>query len=83
MEKMDKGELRTWAEMFATQLCRGIGTPAMTELKFAHNGVTMTPDEFMARLTASDPELAKRFKAWFDASMSLGSYVSDRLEGSH
>ena len=84
MEKMSKGELQACAGMFAHHICHGMGNPQHPEIKFSHHdfngGMLMTADELATRLNTMDPELAKRFRAWYDATMALGTHIHDRIE---
>jgi len=79
--KIDKTELRGWAEMLDSVACFHIGGSA-TGLKFSFDGREPFNDtELEARLKTADPQLAQRFRAWYDATKALGDYAHSRLEG--
>ena len=40
----------------------------------------MTAEELATRLATMDPELSKRFRAWYEATTALGAHIHERCE---
>ena len=81
---MSKAELRAWATTFHDAACFRVGEAraAGQNLLFSFDGrESLTAEQLEARLKTADPQLAQRFRAWFDATTALGTYAHDRLEG--